>query len=264
MQPLEVGRTVEFACNVCGTMNDFIAESFHRELATCRACGCNARFRGIIAALGAEFFPGKGPARSWPARPELCGLGMSDAEVYATVLREKTSYINTFYDRSPSLDIVADVLPYGDLDFVVSTDVLEHVITPVQRAFNGLFRLLKRGGLLVFSVPYTSSDDTVEHFPHLRRFALVDFLGRKVLVNEKADKALEVHDNLVFHGGEGATLEMRVFGRAALLHHLTAAGFVDVREWSEPLLEVGYYWPTSRERPQMHPFLGHIITARRR
>ena len=38
-------------------------------------------------------------------------------------------------------------------DFVISSDVLEHVAPPYERALSNLLRLLKPGGLLVLTVP---------------------------------------------------------------------------------------------------------------
>ena len=49
-----------------------------------------------------------------------------------------------------------------------------------------------------------------------------------VLVNRRSDGTYEVFDNLVFHGGKGATLELRVFSESDLRQHLATAGFTDV------------------------------------
>jgi hypothetical protein len=53
----------------------------------------------------------------------------------------------------------------------------------------------------------------------------VDLSGAPVLINRRTDGTLEVRDDLVFHGGHGATLEMRLFSRKDLERKLTAAGF---------------------------------------
>ncbi len=74
--------------------------------------------------------------------------------------------------------------------------------------------LLQPGGSLIFSAPYTRSAQTVEHYPGLREYAILDFRGGKILVNRDQAGVLQVYDNLVFHGGEGATLEMRLFCEA--------------------------------------------------
>jgi DNA repair exonuclease SbcCD ATPase subunit len=77
-------------------------------------------------------------------------------------------------------------------------------------------------------VPYSLKDQTIEHFPDLHEYAIVGLSGAPVLINRRKDGTLEVRENLVFHGGEGATLEMRLFSRKDLEKKLTAAGFETV------------------------------------
>jgi hypothetical protein len=106
--------------------------------------------------------------------------------------------------------------------------VLEHVEPPVQRAFDGLFAILKPGGTLILTVPYTDGA-TVEHFPELRpnrfRWHLEKRSGRHVLVNVTASGEFQEFRDLRFHGGGEAVLEMRVFGCSDVLAKLAKAGF---------------------------------------
>ena len=46
-----------------------------------------------------------------------------------------------------------------------------------------------------------------------------------MLVNRRRDGTIERFDNLCFHGGEGFTLEFRVFSRHGLLESVEKAGF---------------------------------------
>jgi 2-polyprenyl-3-methyl-5-hydroxy-6-metoxy-1,4-benzoquinol methylase len=50
-------------------------------------------------------------------------------------------------------------------DFVICAGVMEHIPPPIQVAFANLRSLLRPGGLLLFSVPYSCDDKTVEYFP---------------------------------------------------------------------------------------------------
>jgi len=261
------GDHLDFACNVCGQRNRLPLRGFHRETALCSGCGANARFRGVVHVLAQHL--GIDPAlplAQWPLRPDLRGLGMSDWHGYATLLAERMAYRNTFYDREPRLDIAqppADELRDSQ-DFVITTDVFEHILEPLQPAFDHLLALLRPGGALVFSVPYTRQAHTVEHFPGLHHFELVRALGQDLLVNRRRDGTLQVYDGLVFHGGEGATLEMRLFCEADLLQRLAAAGFEDIVVHSEPVPEVGYYWPPLEQADPAAPLLyAYIISARR-
>ena len=60
-----------------------------------------------------------------------------------------------------------------------------------------------------------------------------------VLVNRTADGRLQTYDNLVFHGGPGSTLEMRVFNESTLRGLLKGAGFESIRIAGEACAEFG-------------------------
>ncbi|MBM4236963.1 MAG: methyltransferase domain-containing protein [Euryarchaeota archaeon] len=52
-------------------------------------------------------------------------------------------------------DITREPIPYpdGEFDLVIFTEVLEHLCAPYKTTMNGLHRILKDGGKLIFSVP---------------------------------------------------------------------------------------------------------------
>lgn len=264
--PIEAPEIIDYHCNICGGANRLDSRLFHRELALCKRCGSNARFRGIIHVLEKSIGRGENlPLQDWPKRADIAGLGMSDWPGYADLLKKKFSYENTFYDRSPRLDIqnpATDRL--GKYDFVISTDVFEHILPPLQKGFDNLHAILKPGGSLVFSVPYTRTAQTDEHFPGMREFEIFDFRGSKVLVNRDDAGRLQAYDKLVFHGGEGATLEMRLYCEADILDRLASAGFEDIHVHDQPQLSIGYYWPElGQEDPAAPPLYAYIISARR-
>jgi len=168
---------------------------------------------------------------------------MSDWVGYASQLSEATKYTNTHFDREPRLDIMApspELL--GTCDFVLSTEVMEHVPRPVSAGFDNLRHLMRSGGLLVLTVPFAPTGTTVEHFAELHDYELIEAAGRRSLRNTRPDGAVEEYDNLIFHGGDGFTLEMRVFSLPSLIDDLTAAGFVNVRVHREPVFDHEIYW----------------------
>lgn len=264
--PSDAPRIIDYRCNICGSNNRLETHLFHRELAHCRRCGANARFRGIIhivaQILGEEI---NTPLKDWKVRKHISGIGMSDWPGYANLLEKKLNYQNTFYDRRPQLDIMNLSPGYVEkYDFIICTDVFEHILQPVQRGFDNLLQLLKPGGHLVFSVPYTRADQTVEHYPGLRDYEILDFRGEKIIVNRDKEGQLHVYDKPVFHGGEGATLEMRVFCETDVLQRLTQAGFEDIQIYDQPQLSIGYYWPELKSAdPNAPPFYAYLIHARR-
>lgn len=264
--PPDAPQVIEYRCNLCGCKNRLDSSQFHRELAACKKCGALARFRGIIHAL-ANFLGESEDAilRDWPIRKRIFGIGMSDWNGYARLLRRKFSYENTFYDRKPKLDILnLTEKNLGKYDFVISTDVFEHILLPLQQGFDNLFRLLKPGGCLIFSVPYTRTAQTVEHYPGLLDYEILNFRGTRILVNRDDGGRLQVYDNLVFHGGKGATLEMRIFCEADILNRLAQSGFEDIEVYDQPNLSIGYYWPELKSADPDAPLLyAYIVSARR-
>ena len=134
----------------------------------------------------------------------------------------------------------------AEYDFVISSEVFEHVVPPVQTAFDNLARLLKPGGLVVFSTPWETEGPNREHFPDLHDFEVVKLRSGYVLVNRTRDGYLQTFDDLKFHEGAGSTLEMRMFSHDGLLANCRAAGFSEVHV-AEDYPEYGIVWvPWSR------------------
>lgn len=89
--------------------------------------------------------------------------------------------------------------------------------------------MLKPHGFLLLTTPYSIEPNSLEHFPNLHEYSVVNLGGRPVLVNRTPEGRLEAHDNLVFHGGYGSTLELRELNESALLQRLSEAGFAHTR-----------------------------------
>lgn len=237
---------VDFTCNICGRFCRCERWQLDRELASCRGCGSTVRMRSIIGLLTRELFGATQPLEQLPVRKHIRGVGLSDWDQYGRRLAKVVDYTNTYYHQEPRLDItrIGDDIA-GTCDFIISTDVFEHVLPPVSGAFEGARRLLKPGGLLVLTVPYaTEFSHTREHFPDLHDWSIEGgaFTGYR-LRNRRRDGVEEVHEDLVFHGGPGSTLEMRLFSRDSLLAELASAGFRDIRIADEDMPEIGVIWP---------------------
>jgi SAM-dependent methyltransferase len=247
---------LQFVCNVCGHSNRLPAVSIERESGACAQCGSVVRFRSLMAVLTQRLFEQPCVLKHLAANASITGLGMSDAGSYASVLAEKFSYTNTYYHCEPLLDIVNPHAHWiGANDFVISSDVFEHVAPPVQRAFDNLLTLLKPGGVVVFSVPFSLEAQTREHYPDLHDFNVVqEANGDWVLTNTTRDGIQQIFRDLVFHGGPGSTLEMRLFCLDALRHHFAQAGFVDFQIHSAPMFEHGIF--------SLHPW-GLTLSAKR-
>lgn len=243
-QAAEPGSIV-FRCNVCGVMCRTPIEKLEREGSHCPRCDCTMRYRAVVHHLSIALFGRSLCIDEFPASAQtLTGIGMSDSPRYAKRLAARLRYTNTYYHKAPRLDVLDPPREYlGRLQFILSSDVLEHVAPPIDRAFANLHAMLVAGGTLVLTVPFAVDGDTIEHFPELHDYRIERRRARPVLVNHTRDGRVQEFRNLVFHGGPGSTLEMRLFSEGALQRHLHDAGFRDICVHRDPAFESGIYWP---------------------
>jgi SAM-dependent methyltransferase len=236
-----------FVCNICGAQNE--VEVFRTEPPSC-ACGSNVRVRALIHLLSMDLFGQSLILAEFPKLKAIRGLGMSDHQGYARLLAEKFDYTNTYYDREPRFDFTEPhVQLSGSYDFILAADVIEHIAPPIERALEEVCRLLKPHGFFGLTIYCNPEDRMREHFPELHQFRIAQLGDSQVLINRRRDGALEIRDDLVFHGGAGATLEMREFGISALKAKLLAAGFLDVHFLIENLPQIGVLFDHDVSQP---------------
>jgi SAM-dependent methyltransferase len=221
------------------------AEKLGREVASCPNCGSTGRWRSIISVLSLELFGVSLVLSDFPIRSDLVGLGMTDWDGYALPLARTFNFRNTYYHQEPKLDVSASEIPdsFKQNDFIISSEVLEHIVPPVEKAFENIFDMLKPGGCLILTVPYGPDLSTREHFPDLYEFNISESNGTYVLKNRTKSGVMQEFSDLCFHGGPGSTLEMRVFSESALLAHLRDAGFESVKVHRALDFRHGVWWP---------------------
>ncbi len=242
---------VTFQCNICGSQVTFPLESLGRETPSCPVCLSTPRVRAVVDILSRHCFGRSLILPEFPENKNLRGLGLTDSENYAARLAGKFDYRNTYFHKEPRFDITQPLEPglAASYDFVISSEIFEHVLPPVEKAFQNVFRLLKPGGLFVLTVPYGLQPTTIEHFPELHEFTIAEVEGRQVLTNRTRQGAVQRFDNLLFHGGPGSTLEMRLFSGMDLERILVATGFTEIAFHIKPCLRYGITWPGTWSRP---------------
>lgn len=251
-----------FACNICGAWNE--VEVFRTEPPSC-ACGSNVRLRALIHLLSMELFGQSLPLVEFPKLKAIRGLGMSDHEGYARILADKFDYTNTYYDREPRFDFTeAHPKLAGAYDFILAGDVIEHIAPPIGRALEEVCGLLKPHGFFGLTIYCNPTDRMREHFPELHEFRVVPLGDSQVLINRRRDGSLEIRENLVFHGGTGATLEMREFGSTELKAKLLAAGFLDVHFLTENMPEIGVMFDYDVSQPLIARKQPYVMDRRAR
>lgn len=241
----------EFDCNICGARNHHPSAELPRESSTCKQCGSSVRYRSIIHLLTKELFGRSMGLQELPVLKQVKGLGMTDWWGYDGALADRFSYTNSFFDREPRFDITApDPRQTSQYDFLISTEVFEHVNPPVELAFENAVRVLKPNGFLILTVPFQAGEgDTVEHFPELNDYRIVELGEEFILVNRRKDGSIETSRDLRFHGGPGNTLELRLFTEADLIRKLTAAGFREAVVLKDNCQQFGVQWHEPWSRP---------------
>ena len=233
-------ETLEYRCNLCGAVNQRPASLLVREALSCDQCESSGRLRSLAWLISDELFGTPMVMRDFPMIRSWTAIGMSDIDDFAAPLAAKFNYTNTYYHKPPVFDVTnPDASLEGKFDFIISSEVLEHVPDPIAPAFETLYRMLKPNGVLFLTLPYSLESTTLEHFPELHDFAVTALRDQWVLVNRTRDGRLQTYDNLVFHGGPGSTLEMRVFNESTIRTLLSDVGFKSIRIAGESCPEFG-------------------------
>ncbi len=131
MQP----GTLFFQCNICGTLCTVELASLAREAKSCPNCNSSPRTRAVIRTLSSCLFQENLILSEFPIRKDIKGLGLTDAENYASQLKQKFDYVNTYFHQEPRLDIASDSIAPEQrqvYDFIISSEVFEHIVPPVQ------------------------------------------------------------------------------------------------------------------------------------
>lgn len=245
------GNRIHFLCNICGNHTTALeCKVYSRDLPSCQHCGSNLRARAIIHVLSIALFNQSLILPDFPETPSIRGIGTSDWNGYAAPLGAKLGYTNTFYHKEPRLDLASTLPPsFTNLNFLITCDVLEHIIPPVSLAFKNIFQMLLEKGVCIITAPYMLFEKTWEHFPNLNQFTIAQEGQHKILINEGLDGRMSRYRDLIFHGGDGATLEMRIFSKSGLRKELLQAGFrqVTFHRCNKP--EYGIYWPCGWSLP---------------
>jgi SAM-dependent methyltransferase len=248
-------QEVIFECNICNTINETTLDQLDRETSSCSKCRSSVRYRAVIRALTKELF-GRNVniPEIRPKHFEIRGCGLSCWDGYASRLKRHVDFRNTFFHRAPRLDITnIDQENQGELDFLIASEVFEHIEPPVQRAFNNARKLLKEDGVLVITVPFTNPGEQgipmQEHYPDLFDYKIMRDGDSFILENATREGMKQIHRDLKFHGGSGNTLEMRVFSEYSLISSLRAAGFEKITIHGDADLAHGIRWTSQCSVP---------------
>ena len=219
----EIRREVSdmWRCILCSSFN-FSSSQPIREASNCRSCGSTWRARSVtlnlLAGLGYPIVRFDSIKSDW----SRIGLGISDDINVASRVATKFFYSNSYYDVFPLLDIrkVPSVAKRA-FEFVICSDVLEHIDTGLDFAVEGIASMLKPNGFAVISVPILVDQANLEFYPNLSTFEILN--GEVHWTDTNGEKMVDT--NPEFHGGRGQNLAFRQFTDDSITSTLLNNGF---------------------------------------
>lgn len=214
------GNPIAGSCPVCGTQRVLFSDFTEnlRESGACSACGASNRQRQMALALRRTL--DLAPVGRLTL-PEGCRLYSAEANgPLHAALADLPGYVCSEYlgeTHTPGASVNGlrhedlERLSFADetIDVMLSSDVLAHA-ADAYRAHRDIFRVLRRGGLHIFTVPFVpgAADDDVR--------------ARRV------DGEIEYLAEPLYHGDpvrpDQGILVWRIFG-AAMLTRLQEIGF---------------------------------------
>ena len=232
-------------CVICGKRNEWSAPS--REGMICDGCGLTWRNRAVVlAVLRSQGYVGVSLA-DFRGDYSIVGIGSSEVPALDARLTEKFWFTNSHYHTAPRLDLCApDAQWKGLANFMICSEVLEHVPPPADVALAGLCEVLKDGGTAIITVPYTrgwdmarehevrhdllvdtnETNETSEYYPDLVSYRL----DGNVLTWFDSQGREFVDESPEFHGGAAPALTFRKWTIADLERRLLLSGFSTVKQ----------------------------------
>ena len=233
-----------FVCNLCNASNRVLPSQLTRETPSCASCGSTVRFRSIAHLLVRELLGEDRALPDLPESPHIVGIGLSDALSYAVA-------------AGPALQLHEYILRYraearhhGSSELAGGSARLRDCKRRIRACRAAGIPCIRGRAAAPQAGRRIHPDRAVLARPgHRRAFSRSARLqdrraaeGTRRLQNRTREGSEQAFDGLVFHGGDGATLEMRLFSRAALLRELRDAGFSRVRLANEACPRFGIVW----------------------
>src|SRR5579885_1624824 len=202
-----MARENHFTCNICGAPGVFTEAHYaDPEMRSCENCGSNVRFRWLVHRLSRELFGRSLSLPEFPLEKSIRGIGLTDPDAIAQVLGSRFTYCNTYLDASPRFDIRSDPSPLGPLDFLIASEVFEHVEPPVTQAFRNAAGLLKSSGVMLLTVPWVWDGNPKQAIPELFDWKLDREGDRWLVLNRKQNGDVERFHDMVWDDTAGPSL----------------------------------------------------------
>jgi SAM-dependent methyltransferase len=169
----------EGTCLVCGGWGEYRREADRpvRETYKCASCSASLRYRAQAQVVLRYF--GNSTAHSVAdlvGQPSFRSLAIYEPGFigpFRRYLRKLPHYTQSIYSydqatcdkRAMGLEnqnLMALTFPDDAFDLIISSDIFEHVREP-YKAFREVYRVLKRTGMHIFSIPFSHSQPETVH-----------------------------------------------------------------------------------------------------
>jgi SAM-dependent methyltransferase len=218
----------------------------------CKNCGSYWRTRSVIDAIKFKYrFDKRVSFRDLKPDFSLKTLGMTDDTSITKSMPTKFMHVNSFYDEFPKVDLLNLSKELHEcFDLVICTDVFEHIPNNIEKAFMNLYTIIKKNGLLVFSVPlvpvnnkyYDFNLDLIkselnqihkEYYPGMTNWEYINVDNS--IRWEDSNSEIHLNHEPEFHGGDGLTLTFRLFSKDSIESFLRSAGFRGIEMFVNPV-----------------------------
>jgi SAM-dependent methyltransferase len=165
----QIDSQLNIICNICGNkleIQDMKLTPDMRESLVCKKCGSISRDRMMVFGFQ-EYLSTNIPLAKMAVNKKFRILETSGSRGHPLILDHIFDYYNIFYEPEILRTSEFDKRKFGDLqhlnfddnffDIIFCSDVFEHVRL-YEKAFTEVFRVLKKGGMLVLQVPYLGFD----------------------------------------------------------------------------------------------------------
>lgn len=217
-----------YICNITGNSFELDDEDKGREKGN--KFNYISRYRAICYILTKELYGDVKIIKELECNKDISGIGITESE-WSKILENAFNYTNTYVCKDPYFNIYDNnnIDKFNNLDFIVISDTFKH-ISPypgILDAFKNLYKMLKPGGVVIFSEPYSLSAHK-EHYPTLYDYEFVNIDNKYTIHNNTIYGDIETFDNLKFHGKPPHTIEMRVFSKNSIKYFFEQSGFIDI------------------------------------
>lgn len=171
-----INKTEIKNCKCCEKKTIFLCIGNNHEAIRCIRCGANLRYEMLASVIKIQY-------KNFLDKTDFAILEIDPNSPLKSLLKKFKNYTRSYYDpRKPpgtatldgaiNLDITNMQLPDNSLDLIISSDVLEHV-PELEKAFAETARVLKKGGVHIFTVPY---HETTEQRCYIKNNEIVHIL----------------------------------------------------------------------------------------